>query len=93
MGSDPQKLFPYEALLDQLRNFGLYTIFVGAMLVPMLCAEVASMPNFDDIAEKVSKGEDNVVDDDFFQVSDESKFAYNKKVTDIFDDMVRIGCI
>lgn len=61
------------------------------MLIPMLCADVDSMPNPDDIAEQASK--EQPIDDDFFQISDKSKDAYNKKVLDIFDDLARIGCI
>lgn len=87
MGSDPQKLFPFEALLEQFQKFGIYTIFVGAILIPMLCAEVDSMPDFDAMPEKV---EDDI-GDDIFRIS--NKPAYNKKVTDIFVDLARIGAI
>lgn len=87
LGSDPQMLFPYEALLEQFRKFGVYTIFVAAILLPMLCAEVDSMPDFDNMPENV---EDDF-NDGIFRISDKS--AYNKKVADIFADLARIGAI
>lgn len=88
LGSDPQKLFPFEALLEQFRQFGVYTIFVGAILIPMLCADVDSMPDFEALPEKF---DDDMDDDNVFRISD--KPAYNKKVTDIFIDLARIGAI
>lgn len=91
MGSDPEKLFPYEALLKQLRKFGVYSVFVGALLFPMLCAEVDSLPDFDEAAEDFTKddGNDNVL----FLISKDAKTAYNKKVTDMFIDLARHGYI
>lgn len=53
----------------------------------MLCAEVDSMPDFDTMPENV---EDDF-NDDIFRISNKS--AYNKKVTDIFIDLARIGAI
>lgn len=91
LGSDPQKLFPYEALLDQLQKFAVYGAFVGVFLLPILCAETDSMPNVDNTAEY--KNKDSGFSDDVFRISNESKRAYNRKVTDMFDDMARLGYI
>lgn len=91
MGSDAEKLFPYEALLNQIEKFGIYTIFVGAFLFPMLYADPATIPNFDDVAEKA--GKDDSFFENIFQIPDELKPAYTKKITDLFIDMDRIGCM
>lgn len=88
MGSDPKELFPYEALLDQFRTFGIYTVFVGAFLLPMLCAEIDSMPTVDACIKA------DVNDTEYkrsLHISDESKAAYNKRVTDIFVDLARLN--
>lgn len=90
MGSDPL-LFPFEALLNQMRQFGIYTIFVGTFLFPMLYADPATIPNFDDVAEKA--GNDDSFFKNIFQISDETKPAYNEKITDLFVDMHRLGCM
>lgn len=75
LGSDPQKLFPYEAFLDQFRKFGVYAAFVGAVLLPILCADVDSMPDIDKISETGGSNNDGI-----YNMSDEQ--AYNKRVTD-----------
>ncbi|XP_055304442.1 uncharacterized oxidoreductase dhs-27-like [Sitodiplosis mosellana] len=91
LGSDPQKMFPYEALLEQMQKFGIYTIFVGAFLFPMLYADPATIPNFDDVAEKA--GSDESFFENIFQIPDELKMAYNNKITDLFIDLERLGCM
>lgn len=91
LGSDPKKLFPYEALLEQFQQFGIYSIFVGAFLIPVQCADLDSIPDFDDVAAKA--GIDDSFFDDTYRISDDSKKAYNKKITDIFIDFARLGYI
>lgn len=91
MGSDPEKVFPFSALLDQFRKFAVYGVFVGVLLLPMVCADVDSMPDFDEIAAQ--SGDQERFNVDVFRVSDESKKAYNNRVTDIFIDMARLGYI
>lgn len=91
LGSDPQELFPYETFLDQIQKFGIYSIFVGALLLPILNADPATIPNFDDVAEKLN-GEESFFKN-IFRIPDESKQAYNKKITDLFEDLDRLGCM
>lgn len=91
MGSDPQKLFPYEELLNQMQKFGIYTIFVGAFLFPMLYSDPATIPSFDEVAEKA--GKDDAFFENIFQIPDEIKQEYSEKITDLFIDMERLGCI
>lgn len=91
MGSDPNKLFPYEALLDQVQQFGIYAVFVGAFLIPVLYADLESIPDLDDVAAKA--GTDDSFFDDTYRIPDGSKKAYNKKVTDIFTDFARLDYI
>lgn len=74
-----------------MRQFAVYTVFVGSLLFPMLFAEVESMPDFD----KILAQEDTDIDPmaNVLRVSDETKSAYNKKVTDVFIDLARLGYI
>lgn len=86
LGSDPKKLFPFEQLLDQLRKFGRYSVYVGALLFPILNVDVDQLPDFDEF-------KDDPKTDSWFQISPELKKAYNKKVTDVFDDLARFEYI
>ncbi|XP_055304738.1 uncharacterized protein LOC129569664 [Sitodiplosis mosellana] len=91
LGSDPAKLFPFETFLDQIRKFGIYSIFAGALLLPILCADPATIPNFDDVAEKLD-GDESFFEN-IFRIPGDSKHAYNKKVVDLFDDLNHLGCM
>ncbi|XP_031627282.1 uncharacterized protein LOC116343401 [Contarinia nasturtii] len=81
LGSDPQKLFPYEALLDQLQKFGVYSVFVGSLLFNQFCAD----------EESIKKVEDS--DCFVFHFSKDSKAAYNKRAMDMFVGLDRLGYI
>lgn len=89
MGSDPQKLFPYEALLDQLKKFGIYAIFVAALLIPMLVADVETMPDFNELAEKPDT--DETRKGYIFPIWGASKLTFNKQTVDMVHDMDRFG--
>lgn len=92
LGSDPQKLFPYEALLEQCRKFGAYAAFVSTMLMPMLWSDRDSIPDIDSVVENI--GSEDALKNDVFSIgSVETKRFYNKKVTDMIDDMIRLGYI
>lgn len=89
MGSDCSKLFPYDALLEQFRKFGVYSAYVGALLIPMICADVDTMPDMNDADTNTSI--DDLLDENVMRIPDGSKQAYNKHITDMFDDLVRLG--
>lgn len=88
LGSDAQKLFPFDALEEQIRKIGYYAIFVAALLLPIMCADVESMPDFHKLKEHDFKENTEEV---MFRIPEENKSAYNKRVTGMFDDMARLG--
>lgn len=90
LGSNPEKLFPYEALLDQLQKFGNYATFVGTLLLPMTLGDIGTFPDLNDLAENRNSDSNH---DDIFLISDDSKQEYNQRVTEMFDDMARFGYI
>lgn len=91
LGSNPNEIFPFEALLEQCRKFGAYTAFVAAFLMPMLFTDLDSMPVIDQVAEN---GEMDGLGENVFKIrSDEKQNAYNKRITEMFDDMERFGYI
>lgn len=88
LGSDPQKLFPYETLLDQLKKVGAYAGILGSVLIPIVCAEVDSIPGFE-----VILGNDKPITDDMFRIPIELKQTYNDRVVGMFADLARLECI
>lgn len=91
MGSDAQKVFPFEVFLDQLRKFAKYAIFLAPLIMLLLYADIDSMPDMDDVAKKVNAGESY---DEIELISDaEKRKLFNQRVVDLFDDMIRFGYI
>lgn len=88
MGSDPKKLFPFETFVEQFKKFGVYAALIGSILLPIVCADVNSLPTFEEVLN-----DDKPITDDMFRIPDESKCAYNKRVVDLIADMARVGCI
>lgn len=90
LGSDPQKTFPYRALLEQFQRFGSYAVMVGSILVPILCAEVDSLPGYTVVMEMEKNN--LPIGDDWFRIPKEMKKGYDQRVVNLFEDLVRIGC-
>lgn len=86
LGTDPMKLFPYEALLDQCQKFGVYTLFVGIMFWMVIFANPDTVPD-----SKVSFRDRE--QGSVFLVSDTFKKEYNKKVEQLVDDLVKYDYI
>lgn len=88
MSSDPKKLFSYETLLEQLRQYGAYAGLIGSILLPIVCGDVNSIPTFEGVLD-----DDQPITDDMFRIPDDLKATYNKRVVDMVADMASYGCI
>lgn len=81
-------LFPQ---LDQFRKFALYAAFVAALLLPMYFVDLDSMPDLSELAKKPDT--DETQNEYVFRIPDQLTQIYNKRVTEMFDDMGRLGYI
>lgn len=90
LGSDPQKLFPYEALLDQFHKFGRFGLIMASLLLPMITSDEDATPNLDELAENMKK---NVVINDNGNLfsTDKNEDAFNERLRDIIVDMVQLN--
>lgn len=80
VGSDPQELFPFAALQEQLKSFGKFAVIMAAFDVPILCTDPAEMPDLNggDLAEG-------------FAASPEAQLRYAGRMGGIIRDAVRYG--
>lgn len=85
LGSDPAKLFPFDALQDQLRQFGKYGLIMFTLMVPMLTSTADSIPDLDEIAESLQHNSDTVFKPD--------EAVCHKRMRDVIVDMDRLGYI
>lgn len=89
MGSDPEKIFPYEMMLEHLHKFARFGLIVAAMILPIITAEANNKVNLDEIAEDIENGK---VDSNIF-CGDNSASKYNERMRGVVVDMVRLGYI
>lgn len=52
MGSDVNKIFPYSALLDQLRKFGKFGLYAAILLLPIITTDASDVPDLNDLNGK-----------------------------------------
>lgn len=83
LGSDPEKLFSYEALLSQLKQYGIYILIPSTFLIHVMYCIKETIPN--DIKDHCSE--------EAFLMSTESQPKYEKHVLDLFTDLDRFGYI
>lgn len=94
MGSNPEKLFSCELMMEHLRKFGKFGLIMASTLLPTITASRESVMNLDDTSsnENSSSGELSKLPKlkDHPLISDSSLNRFNKRVRDIAIDMVRL---
>lgn len=90
MGSDPEILFPYGALLDQLRKFGKFGLAIGAMLSNVMIADESDATDLDEVSEKMKE---DVEWDENDIIPEKLTDKFNKRMRDIVSDMMRLDFI
>lgn len=90
MGSDPEKLFPYELMLDHLRKFSRNSLIVASLLLPLIITEDGNQGDlngqckqFEDPREDIANGMKSL----------EPPSKLDKRLRDIVIDMVRLEYI
>ena len=89
MGSDPNKLFPFDALEDQLKRFAKYGVFIGIILVAIFTADPDSIPDLSEFSERVNKYEGAI--NDLLKVPEDKQDEFTTRVCDLIEDAVRFG--
>lgn len=84
LGSNPEEIFPYSALEDQLRKFGKYGLVSASILVPLFTSG--------DGAEQFTENLQNSEDDND-NAAPELPVACKQRLRDIVADMYNLGYI
>lgn len=89
LGSDPEKLFPFDLMLKHLQKCAKYGFIMSTVLLPVLTSESDYGLDFDEIAESVESGKpiSNIL------ITDSTFKELNQRLRDIVDDMVRLNYI
>lgn len=85
----PEKIFPFAALQEQLRKFGVFGLSIASSLLPMLTSDRDSGLDLDDHAERIQSRQANY--DPFAAEKNKSKF--NKRMREVICGLNRLGYI
>lgn len=81
-------LFSFEALLAEFKKFGVYAVFVGAILIPLLIGNAENMPDVNELVEKLDSQKE------FSRsILHDSVQKFKEYIVDMVDDMARYGYI
>lgn len=84
LGCNPDRLFPFEALQEQFKNFGLLAVCMSALMIPLLTTNQVDLPDLDDITK------DNLL----HELKDPLENPEcMERMRGVMDDMIRLGFI
>lgn len=84
MGCDAEKLFPYEALQQQLKEFGSFAVPMSALVLRVLVSKPTDVPDLDELAQRERPKD---------WINPLANPLYVERMRGIIDDVVRLGFI
>lgn len=87
LGSDPDKLFTFENLHDELRRYGNYLLTLTPLWVVLACAKPNEIANLDEIFENSDRSNKDLV----AELSEKGQAEFNQRINDLLEDIVRLG--
>ncbi|XP_031627278.1 uncharacterized protein LOC116343395 [Contarinia nasturtii] len=90
LGSDPDGLFSYENLQNELKKFGEFTLLVVPMLLLVKITNPKDIKPIGDYSACVERGEEI---DLINNLDEETQEKFSGLINDLFDDLVRLGYI
>lgn len=85
-----EKVFPFSAMLEQFRIFGIFGLYIASMLLPMLTLDENCTIDMNAITEDMHNGKE--VSNDIFK-SERAEKQLVERLGGVFYDMDRLGYI
>lgn len=86
LGSDPKKLFPFDELKRQMKQFGVYGVIMTPILLQVIVSDSKNIVDMNSIDE-------NTEVLDIATIDDSSKIKFRERVSDALQDAMRLGWI
>lgn len=86
LGSDPKKLFPFDELKSQLKQFGIYGVIMAPVLLQVIVSDPKNIVDMNHINEDTKEF-------DFATFDDSSKITYRQRVSDSLQDAIKFEWI
>lgn len=90
LGSDPEKLFPYDLMLEHFRKFARFGLILANLLLPVMTTESGNGANLDQVAEQYKAGEPSTKN---IFITDKTRDKFEKRLRDVVVDLVRLEYI
>lgn len=91
MGSDPDKLFPYEAFKKELKLSGNLAYLITPMIIEVSLAEAKDVSNLDKMCEELANGNGEQNMNLIQGLSNSAQIIYHKRINESIDDLTRHG--
>lgn len=91
-GSDPEKLFTFEDLAQQLKQFGEYGLTMASFFHAIMVSKEDNITDVDEYTAELSNGiTENL--EFFVKLDENSRPPFVKRLGDVIDDALRLGWI
>lgn len=91
MGSDANKLFSFEDLQAQLKEFGSYALILTPMLLNIMTTKADDIPDLDNLAEEFKDKGLSMEEGMKAFVNDSGIDKFNTRIRDVVQDVLRLG--
>jgi hypothetical protein len=89
LGGNANQLFPFNALLKQLKVYGRFGLAMAIFIIPTLCSDIAVEDDEFESSDTLLLNED---DEEDVELSNR-ELVYNKRMGDIIRDVIRYGYV
>lgn len=89
LGSDPQKLFTFDDLQNQLKKFGKFSLVMSPILIQIMMADAKDVNSMDDLSQKID-GESEETVTLVTGYDADTQIVYNKRILELMNDVVNM---
>lgn len=89
LGSNPDELFTFADLMDELKHYGVYALLMVPMLLQVSQAHSNEISNMDEMFDKVADGENKI--NLITGLSSEGQSEYERRINEVFEDIIEMG--
>lgn len=89
LGSDPDKLFTFANLKDELKRFGNYLLVMSPLWISTTQAEPSDLIDMDDMFDQTGEGENKP--DLISGFSKEGQEEFARRINGLLEDIVELG--
>lgn len=89
LGSNPDELFTFDNLKEELKICGNYALITAPMLLQVSLADSSEILNLDEMFDKVAAGETTL--DLTSDLNERAQLIYEQRLSDVVEDILRLG--